>query len=166
MKVFRESRSHSVVRETKKQDRNPEDLISKERGTEVKIKDEQQNIMKRQCRILRVLLNTTQVWESQMKFRYSIGFFILQCNSWTSWEFDFSIRRYNLGRRFGFKRLEKKVWRIQGAFVGDQDRKRTILYIAKNGGVRGHSWIRETLSDAWQSMTFGSLVWRLWAYDD
>ena len=43
-----------MVRETKKQDRNPEDLISKERGTEVKIKDEQQNIMKRQCRILRI----------------------------------------------------------------------------------------------------------------
>ena len=52
--IFRESRSHSVVRETKKQDRNPEDLLSKERGTEVKIKDEQQNIMKRQCRILRI----------------------------------------------------------------------------------------------------------------
>ena len=29
-----------MVRETKKQDRNPEDLISKERGTEVKIKDD------------------------------------------------------------------------------------------------------------------------------
>ena len=29
-----------MVRETKKQDRNPEDVISKERGTEVKIKDD------------------------------------------------------------------------------------------------------------------------------
>ena len=29
-----------MVREMKKQDRNPEDLISKERGTEVKITDE------------------------------------------------------------------------------------------------------------------------------
>ena len=38
MKVFRESRSHLVVRETNKQDRNPE----------------QQNVMKRQCRILRI----------------------------------------------------------------------------------------------------------------
>ena len=40
VKVFRESRSHLMVRKTKKQDRNPEDLISKERGTEVKIKDD------------------------------------------------------------------------------------------------------------------------------
>ena len=41
-----------MVRQTKKQDRNPENLIPKERGTEVKIKDEQHNIMKRQCRFL------------------------------------------------------------------------------------------------------------------
>ena len=40
MKVLREQRSHFMVRETKKQDRNPEDLISKEWGTEVKIKDD------------------------------------------------------------------------------------------------------------------------------
>ena len=39
-----------MVRVTKKQDRNPEELISKELGTEVKIKDEKQNIMNRQCR--------------------------------------------------------------------------------------------------------------------
>ena len=26
------------------------------------------------------------------------------------------------------------------------------MYIAKNGGVRGHSWISQTLSDAWESM--------------
>ena len=31
-----------MVRETKKQERNPEDLISKEGGTEVKIEDKQQ----------------------------------------------------------------------------------------------------------------------------
>ena len=54
MKVFRESRSHIMVRETKNQDRIPEDMIAKERGPKVKIKDEQQSIMKRQCRILRI----------------------------------------------------------------------------------------------------------------
>ena len=42
--------------------------------------------------------------------------------------------------------------RIQGIFVGHRDRTRASPYIAKDGGVRGHSWIRQTLSDAWESM--------------
>ena len=52
--------------------------------------------------------------------------------------------------------------RTQGIFVGDQDRTRAILYIAKSGGMRCHSWIRQTLSDAREPMNlenwFGGLV--------
>ena len=51
--------------------------------------------------------------------------------------------------------------RIQGIFVGHRDRTRAIPYIAKSGGVRGRSWIRQTLSDAREPMTledgFGDL---------
>ena len=52
--------------------------------------------------------------------------------------------------------------RTQGIFVDHQDRTRAILHTAKSGGVRGHSWIRQTLSDAREPMNlenwFGGLV--------
>ena len=40
MKVYQESMSHLMVRETKKQDRNPEDLISNGSDTSMRIIDE------------------------------------------------------------------------------------------------------------------------------
>ena len=40
MKVYQESMSHLMVRETKKQDRNPEDLISTGSDTSMRITDE------------------------------------------------------------------------------------------------------------------------------
>ena len=43
---------------------------------------------------------------------------------------------------------------FKGTFVGHQDRKRPLLYVAEKGGVRGHSWIRQTSSDASESMNF------------
>ena len=51
--------------------------------------------------------------------------------------------------------------RVQRLTKGQQNRTRAIPYIAKSGGERGHSWIRQTLSDAWESMNledwFGDL---------
>ena len=39
----------------------------------------------------------------------------------------------------------------QGIFVGRHDRTGALLRITKNGVVRGKSWTRQTLSDAWES---------------
>ena len=39
----------------------------------------------------------------------------------------------------------------QGIFVGHHDRTGAVLCITKNGVVRGKSWTRQTLSDAWES---------------
>ena len=63
------------------------------------------------------------------------------------------------GEKIWFQKMEEQGFnstlkrRIQGTLVGHHARMRTILYIAKNGCVRGDSWIRQTLSDdAWESM--------------
>ena len=37
----------------------------------------------------------------------------------------------------------------QGIFVGHHDRAGPVLCITENGAVRGKSWTRQTLSDAW-----------------
>ena len=50
----------------------------------------------------------------------------------------------------GIKSTVKR--RIQGMFVGHQDRTRAIPYIAKSGTVRGQSRTRQTLSDACEPM--------------
>ena len=39
----------------------------------------------------------------------------------------------------------------KGIFVGHHDRTGAVLCITKNGVVRGKSWTRQTLSDAWES---------------
>ena len=41
--------------------------------------------------------------------------------------------------------------KTQGIFVGHHDRAGAVLCITKNGVVRGKSWTRQTLSDAWES---------------
>ena len=41
---------------------------------------------------------------------------------------------------------------IQEVFVCHHDRTRTISYITKSGIVQDRSWIRQILSDAWESM--------------
>ena len=41
---------------------------------------------------------------------------------------------------------------IQEVFVCHHDRSRTISYITQSGIVRGRSWTRQILSDAWESM--------------
>ena len=40
----------------------------------------------------------------------------------------------------------------QGIFTDHHDRTGEVLCITKNGVVRGKSWTRQTLSDAWESM--------------
>ena len=46
------------------------------------------------------------------------------------------------------------IWReslVREVFVGHHDRTGAVLYLTKNGVVRGKSWTRHTLSDAWES---------------
>ena len=50
----------------------------------------------------------------------------------------------------------------QGIFVGDHDRTRAVLCITKNGVVRGKSWTRQTLSDAWESTNWEGLCGTPW----
>ena len=55
--------------------------------------------------------------------------------------------------QFGEEELTSSVKRtIQEVFVCHHDRTRTIPYITKSGIVRGRSWTRQILSDAWESM--------------
>ena len=46
---------------------------------------------------------------------------------------------------------------IQGMFVCHHDRTRTISHITKSGIVRGRSWTRQILSDAWESTNWEDL---------
>ena len=50
----------------------------------------------------------------------------------------------------------------QGIFVGHHDRTRAVLCITKNGVVRGKSWTRQTLSDAWESTNWEGLCGTPW----
>ena len=60
--------------------------------------------------------------------------------------------------QFGDEELISFVKRIiQGMFVCHRDRTRTILHITE-GIVRGRSWTRQILSDAWESVEMGKIV--------
>ena len=50
----------------------------------------------------------------------------------------------------------------QGIFVGHHDRTGAVLCITKNGVVRGKSWTRQTLSDAWESTNWEGLCGTPW----
>ena len=50
----------------------------------------------------------------------------------------------------------------QGIFVGHHDRTGAVLCITKNGVVRGDSWTRQTLSDAWESTNWEGLCGTPW----
>ena len=50
----------------------------------------------------------------------------------------------------------------QGIFVGHHDRTGAVLCITKNGIVRGKSWTRQTLSDAWESTNWEGLCGTPW----
>ena len=45
----------------------------------------------------------------------------------------------------------------QGIFAGRHDRTGAVLCITKNGVVRGKSWTRQTVSDAWESTNWEGL---------
>ena len=51
---------------------------------------------------------------------------------------------------------------IQGIFVGHHDRTGAVSCITKNGVVRGKSWTRQTLSDAWESTNCEGLCGTPW----
>ena len=48
------------------------------------------------------------------------------------------------------------------SFVGHHDRTGAVLSITKNGVVRGKSWTRQTLSDAWESTNWEGLCGTPW----
>ena len=50
----------------------------------------------------------------------------------------------------------------QGIFVGHHDRTGAALCITKNGIVRGKSWTRQTLSDAWDATNWDGLCGIPW----
>ena len=73
------------------------------------------------------------------------------------------------GEKFGFvkKKGEDGVSShasrmTQGIFVGHHERAGAVLRITKNGVVRGKSWTRQTLSDAWESTNWEGLSGTPW----
>ena len=50
----------------------------------------------------------------------------------------------------------------QGIFAGHHDRTGAVVCITKNGVVRGKSWTRQTLSDAWESTDWEGLCATPW----
>ena len=50
----------------------------------------------------------------------------------------------------------------QRIFVGHHDRTRALLCSAKNPGVRGKGWTRQTLSDAWDATNWDGLCGTPW----
>ena len=50
----------------------------------------------------------------------------------------------------------------QGIFVGHHDRTGAALCITKNGVVRGKSWTRQTLSDAWDATNWDGFCGTPW----
>ena len=66
-------------------------------------------------------------------------------------------------RKIGEDGVSSVVSRMtQGIFVGHHDRTRAVLSITKNGVVRGKSWTRQTLSDAWESTNWEDLCGIPW----
>ena len=50
----------------------------------------------------------------------------------------------------------------EGIFVGHHDRTGAVLCITRNGVLRGKSWRRQTLSDAWESRKWEGLCGTPW----
>ena len=51
---------------------------------------------------------------------------------------------------------------IQGILFGHHDGRGAVLCITKNGVVRGKSWTRQTLSDAWNGTNWDGLCDTPW----
>ena len=74
----------------------------------------------------------------------------------------------NLERKFGFVKLEKTASALfasrmtQKNFVVHHDRTGAVLCLTKNGVVRGKSWTRQTVSDAWESTNWEGLCDTPW----
>ena len=50
----------------------------------------------------------------------------------------------------------------QGLFVGHHDRTGASLYITEKGVMRGKSWTRQSLSDAWDATKWDNLSGTSW----
>ena len=141
MKVFQKSMSHLMVRETQGQYRSLR--TSEECSTNGKITDEI-SLLNWIPHFSVKLLNKRRIDRRWRKPRVQFGMKI-----WFQ----------KIGKEGINSTLKRRTQRI---FVGHQDRTRAILYIAKSGGMRCHSWIRQTLSDAREPMNlengFGGLV--------
>ena len=73
-----------------------------------------------------------------------------------------------LGEKVWFRKIGEDGVRsfasrmTQGIFVGHHDRTGAVLCTTKNGAVRGKSWTRQTLSDAWESTNWEDLCGTPW----
>ena len=68
-------------------------------------------------------------------------------------------------RKFGEDGIRSLVKRtFQGIFVGHHVRTGAVLFITKNGVVRGKSWTRQTLSAAWESTNWDGLCGTPWQW--
>ena len=86
-----------------------------------------------------------------MTVRYSIGFLFFTMGFLNKTRIGCSGKESIA--QFGEEELTSSVKRIiQEVFVCHHDRSRTISYITQSGIVRGRSWTRQILSDAWESM--------------
>ena len=74
-----------------------------------------------------------------------------------------AIWRKSLFRKIGEDGVSSFASRMtQGIFVRHHDRTGAVLCITKNGVVRGKSWTRQTLSDAWESTNWEGLCGTPW----
>ena len=145
MMVFQESMSHVMVREAKR--RYLILRISTGYDTSIRITDD----VSLQNWILHIVVRFLNKLRNVRRWRKST---------------------VQLGEKIWFQKIEKEGINssrkriIRGIFIGHQDRTRAIPYVAKRGGVRSHSWIRQTLSDAWGTMNLEDGFWRPWAHGD
>ena len=123
-------------------------------------------------------MNKTQACASQMTVRHSSTFCTSsheQDESWKGWKKQAHCDEVNEDGESQWPNLENQVWfrkigedgvsspesrMTQGIFVGHHDQTGAVMCITKNGVVRGKSWTRQTLSDAWGIHELGRFVWR------
>ena len=145
-------RVEMAVREVKRQSRTLR--ISAEQNTSVRIADDSP------------LLSWLPRFAAQVMNKMRVGS-------------DGKTRELRTGRRWRkpMAQFGEKVWfrkigedgvssfasrMTQGIFVGHHDQTGAVLRITKNGVVRGKSWTRQTLSDAWESTNLEGLCGTPW----
>ena len=122
------------------------------------------------------------MYVSQMTVYYSVGFFVFAAQVMNIMRIGKDGKTSEMrgtGRRWikPMAHFGEKVWfrkigedgvssfasrMTQGIFVGHHDRTGAVLCITKDGVVRGKSWTRQTLSDAWESSNWEGLCATPW----